>query len=412
MADNTDDEAVESELLRQMLEDAKTSARPPGSEEDHPAEWYRPALSVAELPAEPKKTYRESLVDEIQTRIDAQVAAVLAQPAVKRLHDAWRRLHELVEHLDFNQNIRLEVLACTRDELEHDFESATSVTASGLYARLCDAPASTSRAPVGLILCDLELSHHQQDIALLANLAAVAADSHAPLLTNGSLSFLGCDVPADLSELADIRVLLESPRYAAWRSFRDTEDARYVVVCMPSAASALATQIGEVFASSGGFDDLEGPTRMAVEAPVIGRHAKADLAAGGFTTVAGGAGECPRFDLPRTVYRPKRFADTAEGRVAAIEDGAKAVLSNTLHLCRLAHYLEAMAREMPEDLGEDEVEADLQAWLDQQALNLPGLEGARVSVTRPSYRRYELFVDCTFGEVLVTQALAGRLVKS
>ena len=36
-----------------------------------------------------------------------------------------------------------------------------------------------------------------------------------------------------LPNLKDLKALFESPQYARWQSFRDTEDARYVGLCMP-----------------------------------------------------------------------------------------------------------------------------------------------------------------------------------
>jgi len=391
MAD-TEDELGDSTLLQQMLEDARAER----------AGEPKPALAAAQLAEEPKRSFRETVIDEIDALIDSQVQLIFERPEVELLARAWAQLWELVEHLDFDANVQLEILQCSKEELAHDFEAATSVTTSGLYSRLCDAPAPTTGpyAPVGLILAEYEFDRHQHDVEILTNLAAVAADAHAPLLTNAAPSFVDCERFADLSGVDDLRRILESPRYAAWASFRDGEDAPYVGLCMFESARALAARIAETFASSGRFDDLRGDTSLPVDAPGLTLQAEQDLTGAGLITPVG---------VPRTAYRPRRFADTDEGRAAAMEDAAKVPLSNTLRLCRIAHYLEAIAAEVPEGTDDENLEAFLQSWLDQTVANLPGVDRARLSVTRPSYLRYDLSVDCTSAGASFTQTLAGRL---
>ena len=392
MTADSEDELSDDTLLRQMLEDAKA---------EHGYE-PKPALAVAEIPEEPKRSFREALIDELNERIDAQVQAILEQSEVGHLARAWARLWELVEQLDFDANVRLEVLQCSKEELARDFESATSVTTSGLYSRLCDSPAPTTgpHVPVGLILAEYEFGRHQHDVELLMHLAAVAADAHAPLLSNAAPSFAGCERFADLAGVDEMRGVFESPRYAAWASFRDGEDAPYVALCMFRSARALAGRIANAFASSGVFEDLCGDAGLPVDAPRLTLRAEQDFAGVGLTTPVG---------MPRTAYRPKRFADTFEGRAAAVEDDARGLLSNTLRICRLAHYVETIAIASPEGADEEALQASLQSWLDQAVVEVPAVDRAKISVTRPSYLRYELSIDCAVDGACFTQTVAGRL---
>src|SRR6185436_4881136 len=72
-----------------------------------------------------------------------------------------------------------------------------------------------------------------QDIALLQKLGAVAAMSHAPFLGNASPAMFGEQSFLTLPNLKDLKSLFEGPQYARWHAFRESEDARYVGLCMP-----------------------------------------------------------------------------------------------------------------------------------------------------------------------------------
>ena len=73
-----------------------------------------------------------------------------------------------------------------------------------------------------------------QPMTLLRKCAAVAATAHAPFITNASPEFFGPEKSfLKLPNLKDLKALFESPQYARWQSFRESEDARYVGLCMP-----------------------------------------------------------------------------------------------------------------------------------------------------------------------------------
>ena len=57
--------------------------------------------------------------------------------------------------------------------------------------------------------------------------------SHAPFLANAGAQFFGEDSFPDLSKLKEFQPIFEGPRYAKWRSFRESEDSRYVGLTMP-----------------------------------------------------------------------------------------------------------------------------------------------------------------------------------
>jgi predicted component of type VI protein secretion system len=207
-----------------------------------------------------------------------------------------------------------------------------------------------------LIVADYEFDHHQQEVQLLRQCAAAAADAHAPFIANASPGFLGS----------------EGPRYAAWESFRSSEDARYVVLCTPGDAGlagreshAFAVQVADTFARRRWFDGLT--------------------------------------DAASSAQRPKRFADTPEGRALALDSLAGAELRNVLNISRVAHFIEALGRELDVSQGASALEQALQAWLREH------VPDARVSISQGDYYRYELELRAASPQSDATLRVAGTL---
>ena len=57
--------------------------------------------------------------------------------------------------------------------------------------------------------------------------------SHVPVVANAGAEFFGDTTFRNVPNLKDLKSLFEGPQYARWHSFRESEDARYVGLCMP-----------------------------------------------------------------------------------------------------------------------------------------------------------------------------------
>ncbi len=171
---------------------------------------------------------------ELDRRLFAQLDAILHHPAVQSLEAAWRSLDVLMDRIRFDENIRVEILPCSKQDLLDDLASAPEVTRSGLYFHVYGQAIGTfGGKPYGLLAADFDFTPSAEDIALLRHCAAVAAIAHAPFITNASPTFLGQDDYAGLPRLRDLHAALAGPRFRLWHAFRATEDARYVGLCLP-----------------------------------------------------------------------------------------------------------------------------------------------------------------------------------
>jgi len=84
-----------------------------------------------------KLTINKQVVDdfiaEIDQQISAQVNEVLHNEQFQKLESAWRSLWYLVDNTEFRQNIRIEVLNTSKEDLLEDFQDCKDWQKSGLF---------------------------------------------------------------------------------------------------------------------------------------------------------------------------------------------------------------------------------------------------------------------------------------
>nr|MCH9685826.1 type VI secretion system contractile sheath large subunit [Deltaproteobacteria bacterium] len=180
------------------------------------------------------RTVVDLMLAELDGKITKQINEVLHDEDFQSLESTWRSIRYLVDHSDHRENVRVELLDVTKDDLIDDFEDASDITKSGLYRTIYSAEYGTFGGhPYGALVSGFEFGSGHEDVRLLQQLASISAMSHAPLLANASASFFGEDSFEGLPRLRDLKSLFESPQYLRWRAFRDSEDSRYVGLCMP-----------------------------------------------------------------------------------------------------------------------------------------------------------------------------------
>ncbi|OJB47546.1 EvpB family type VI secretion protein [Burkholderia ubonensis] len=92
---------------------------------------------------------------------------------------------------------------------------------------------STMEAAIAAIISAFEFDHRAQDIALLRNISKVAAAAHMPFIGAASPAFFDKSTMEAVAGIRDLPIWFERAEYLKWKSFRETEDARYVALTMP-----------------------------------------------------------------------------------------------------------------------------------------------------------------------------------
>ena len=109
--------------------------------------------------------------------------------------------------------------------------------------------------PYGLIIGDYEFTNHPEDIDLLSKMSKVAVAAIAPFISAASPRLFGFDEWKELSKVRNLEKIFTAIEYTKWRSYRDSEDSRFVTLVMPRVLARLpygsATQPIEEF----GFEE-------------------------------------------------------------------------------------------------------------------------------------------------------------
>src|SRR6185295_14835658 len=75
----------------------------------------------------------DGMIAELDTKLSRQLDEVLHAPAFQKLESAWRGLKLLVDRTDFRENVKINILNCSKEDLLTDFEDSPEIVKSGLY---------------------------------------------------------------------------------------------------------------------------------------------------------------------------------------------------------------------------------------------------------------------------------------
>jgi type VI secretion system protein ImpC len=174
---------------------------------------------------------RIARIDEIISR---QLNEILHHPDFQALEASWRGLAYLVFKTQTGTQLKLRLLNATRKELQDDLEKAVEFDQSTLFKKLYEEEYGTFGGhPYSFLVADFEFGRHPMDMAFLEGLSHVAAAAHAPLVTAASPRLFDLDTFTDLGTPRDLAKIFESTELIKWRSFRDSDDARYVALVLP-----------------------------------------------------------------------------------------------------------------------------------------------------------------------------------
>jgi type VI secretion system protein ImpC len=173
-------------------------------------------------------------IAEIDRLLSAQMNEIMHHEEFQKLEGSWRGLHHLVKNSLTGTMLKIRVMSVTKKELLKDFERALEFDQSAMFKKVYEEEYGTfGGAPYGALIGDYEFGNHPQDLALLESLSQVAAAAHAPFISAASSEMFGWDEFSEMTEVRDISKIFDRTEYAKWRSFRESEDSRYVGLTLP-----------------------------------------------------------------------------------------------------------------------------------------------------------------------------------
>lgn len=394
----------------------------------------------------------DQMIAELDRKLSEQVDQILHHADFQKMESTWRGLKFLVDRTEFAENIKVELLNATKQDLLDDFEDAGEITKSGLYQHVYTQEyGQFGGQPVGVMVGNFEFGPGAADIKLLGEMGKIGAMTHAPFIAAAGESFFGVKDFSELPGLKELDSLFEGPQYAKWRSLRDSDDARNIGLALPrfmlrspygednpirefnyvetangdkpsyvwgNAAFAMATRLTESFAQyrwcpniigpvSGGavkdlpvdLVDVDGQKTLfgPVEVTISDRR-EYELSEQGFIPLAMRKGsDNAAFFSANSIQKARFFGTDEEGRQAELNFRLGTQLPYLFIVNRLAHYVKVLQRE---NLGSwksrAELEGELNKWLRQYVADQDNPSPATRS-QRP-LRKAELSVTEVDGE--------------
>lgn len=173
-------------------------------------------------------------IAQIDKLISLQMNEIMHAEDFQKLEGSWRGLHHLVFESETSTMLKIRVMNVSKKDLLRDLERAVEFDQSALFKKLYEEEYGTfGGAPYGALIGDYEFSNHPQDMFLLEKISNVAAAAHAPFVAAASSQLFGWDDFTQLAEVRDLAKIFDRVEYVKWRSFRESEDSRYVGLCLP-----------------------------------------------------------------------------------------------------------------------------------------------------------------------------------
>lgn len=362
-------------------------------------------------------------IAEIDRLLSSQMNEIMHHEEFQKLEGSWRGLHHLVKNTLTGQQMKIRVMSVTKTDLLKDFERALEFDQSALFKKIYEEEYGTfGGAPFGAIIGDFEFGNRPQDMALLESISQVAAAAHAPFLSAASSEMFGWDSFTEMNEVRDVAKIFDRTEYMKWRSFRESEDSRYVGLTIPhvlgrepygaatkptetfrfeedvdgkdhkkylwsNAAYALGTRLSEAFSMHGWcvairgveggglveglpthtFETDEGEIAMKcpTEVAITDRREK-EFSDNGFIPLVHCKGtDYAAFFATQSANKPKKYDSDAASANAKLSSQLQYIFA----VSRFAHYLKAMMRDkIGSFMSRAEAEMFLNRWITQYVL--------------------------------------------
>lgn len=179
-------------------------------------------------------------IGEIDKKLTAQLNEVMHHADFQKLEGTWRGLHYLVNQSETGETLKLRVMNVKKQELSRDLEKAVEFDQSTLFKKIYEEEyGQLGGQPYGMLVGDYEFGRGPEDVQLLKQLSNVAAAAHAPFISNAGAKMFNFDRFTELANPRDLAKVFDSVEYAAWKSFRESEDSRYVALALPRVLGRL-----------------------------------------------------------------------------------------------------------------------------------------------------------------------------
>ncbi len=173
-------------------------------------------------------------IAQIDHLLSIQLNEILHHPQFQKLEASWRGLKYLIGQSETSSSLKIRVMNVSKKELLRDLQRAPEFDQSALFKKIYEEEFGVFGGdPFAAVIGDYEFSKHPEDLELLEKVSQVAGAAHAPFLTAASAQLMNMESFTQLDQPRDIGKIFDTTEYAKWKSFRQSDDSRYVGLCVP-----------------------------------------------------------------------------------------------------------------------------------------------------------------------------------
>jgi type VI secretion system protein ImpC len=409
----------EVSLLDQIVDKGRFGGEAPARERgrDMIKQFVSEVLAGTITMARDTEAMLNARIAQIDKLISLQVNEIIHHPEFQKLESSWRGLRYLLANSETSETLKVKILNVSKKDLLKDLQRAPEFDQSALFKKVYEEEFGIfGGAPFGALLGDYQFDKTGEDIELLEKVSQVAAAAHAPFMAGTAPQMFSLETFTQLDQPRDLAKIFAQSDYAKWKTFRDSEDSRYVALTAPrmllrepygsqtvpveafqyeeqvsgdhdrylwgNAAWALGVRVTQAFATygwcatirgveSGGlveglpvhsFKTDEGDVAMKcpTETPITDRREK-ELADLGFVPLVHCKGTAnAAFFSVQSSQKAKKYqtdAATANARISA-------QLPYIFAVSRFAHYLKSMMRDkIGGYMSKSQIQTFLNNWI-------------------------------------------------
>ena len=246
-------------LLDQIVEKTKLGKDPAGKQrgKDMLREFVNQVVQGSMTISPDTEAMINARIAQLDKLVSLQLNEILHHPDFQKLEGSWRGLKYLLDKSETSDKLKIRVLNVSKKDLLRDLRRAPEFDQSALFKKVYEDEYGTwGGAPFAALVGDYEFGKHPDDLELLEKVSNVAAAAHAPFLTAAAADLLSMESFTELGNPRDLSKVFDTTEYAKWKSFRQSEDSRYVGLCVPHILMRLP--YGKATSPVEGFDYEEG----------------------------------------------------------------------------------------------------------------------------------------------------------
>ena len=230
------EKVIEKSVLDQIVEEGRFAKDVAGRErgKNLVSEFVSQVLEGAMTVSKDAEAMINARIAQIDHLISIQLNEILHHEQFQKLEASWRGLKYLMDQSETSSNLKIKVLNVSKKELLRDLQRAPEFDQSALFKKIYEEEFGIfGGSPFAGIVGDYEFGRGPEDIELLEKISNVAASAHAPFLSAASPEMFNLDSFTQLDAPRDMGKIFDTTEYAKWKSFRASEDSRYVALTCP-----------------------------------------------------------------------------------------------------------------------------------------------------------------------------------